>query len=371
LKLVMAMGVRNEEDILEHNLRYHRTQGVDHFVVTDNGSTDSTPEILRRYQAEGILTLIEAPATGEFRDQQRLWVTRMARLAATELDADWVVHADADEFWSPVTGTLKQALSAIPAEYGVVLAPRPEFVARPDGSGPFWERMTIRETRSWVAPKVAHRADPRAVLPHGGAHEVDVERDEDLRRNPVRPVLRAEKPDLGTAEDRLVLAPEWPTRVLHFPLRSFDQYRRNVAVALREGPPYNDLRRAHEEDQLPELYSKLVYDDAAVEAGLRQGRLVEDLGVRDLLRRAPDPLAQDVSLPEPIAPAHEQVERELSEVRLDAMQTLTWQQRQLRRQLEDTFRQRRFKKLRKRLADAERALAESRDAIQAVVRRRR
>ena len=63
------------------------------------------------------------------------------------------------------------------------------------------------------------------------------------------------------------------------------------------------------------------------------------------------------------------MERELAEVRLDAMQTLTWQERRLRRQLDDVFRQRRLKKLRKWLADAERALAESRNTVQALVRR--
>ena len=42
----MALKVRDEGDILEANLRFHHALGVDHFVVTDNGSTDETPEIL-------------------------------------------------------------------------------------------------------------------------------------------------------------------------------------------------------------------------------------------------------------------------------------------------------------------------------------
>ncbi|TMK71128.1 MAG: hypothetical protein E6G49_10025 [Actinobacteria bacterium] len=47
-KLVMALKVRDEGDVLEANLRFHHALGVAHFVLTDNGSTDDTPEILRR-----------------------------------------------------------------------------------------------------------------------------------------------------------------------------------------------------------------------------------------------------------------------------------------------------------------------------------
>ena len=42
----MALKVRDEEDVLEHNLRFHRAQGVDFFIVTDNASVDGTPAIL-------------------------------------------------------------------------------------------------------------------------------------------------------------------------------------------------------------------------------------------------------------------------------------------------------------------------------------
>lgn len=338
MKLVMVMKVRNEDDVLEDNLRYHRAQGVDIFIVTDNGSTDRTPEILRRYRDAGLLHLIEEPSE-DFRNQAHWWVSRMGRLAATELGADWVVYADADEFWWPVTGTLKQALAEIPDRYGVVLAPRPEFVARPDGPGSFAQRLTVREARSRLRPKVAHRAHPDVVL-HRGAHDVDVEREEGARPAG-RAVLRALKPERFTQE-RLVWAPRWPARVFHFPVRSFEQYERRVEAALAGGfetKAHRELREHYEAGRLGELYEELVYDDEAVEQGVREGRLVRDTSFRDFLARCPDPLAgESAQAPRAGAPP-DQVRGELEALELDAMATLARTQRSLIRQL-DSFRDR-------------------------------
>ena len=82
----MAFKIRDEGDVLESNLRFHHALGVDHFVVTDNGSTDATVDILGRYAEAGLATVIEAPNT-DYREQGARWMTEMARLAATDLCA--------------------------------------------------------------------------------------------------------------------------------------------------------------------------------------------------------------------------------------------------------------------------------------------
>src|SRR5207247_789786 len=107
------------------NLEFHYAQGVDLVIVTDNNSVDRTPAILERYARQGRLRLLHET---EDTYAQARWVTRMARLAAVEHEADWVINNDADEFWWPERGDLKSTLQAVSRRYGVVRAPRANFV---------------------------------------------------------------------------------------------------------------------------------------------------------------------------------------------------------------------------------------------------
>ena len=272
----MAMKVRDEADIIELNLRYHRARGVDEFIVTDNGSTDGTLDVLERWRDDGHLRLISEPAAEDFKEKGHWWVTRMGRMGA-EVGADWVLHADADELWWPAGGAdLKEDFSRGPDEYGVVVAPRTEFVARPDGTGPFWERLTVREARSSLRPKLAHRPEPDLKL-RRGAHDIDFENGEIARAG--RPLLRGIR-DRETLDDgRLVFAPVFPARVIHLPLRSFEHYRRRVEIMLAGGfedQTRDQLRDAYENGRLEEMYAELAVDDEAATEGVKEGTLVID-----------------------------------------------------------------------------------------------
>ncbi|UTW05542.1 glycosyltransferase family 2 protein (plasmid) [Amphritea atlantica] len=110
LRLGMSILAKNEADIIEDNIRYHSSVGVDCFVVMDNGSTDGTRDILQKLSHELDLHIIDQPDT---RFQQSQWVTEMAIYCKRKLKADLVINNDADEFWEPDNGmSLKSYLSA-------------------------------------------------------------------------------------------------------------------------------------------------------------------------------------------------------------------------------------------------------------------
>ena len=336
-KLVMALKVRDEGDVLEANLRFHHALGVAHFVVTDNGSTDETPEILGRYSEAGLATVIDEPGT-DYRIAGADWLTRMARIAATELDADWVIHTDADEFWLPAEGSLQDVLGAIPDTYGVVVAPRVEFVGRPDGPGTFAERLTVREARSRLQPKVAHRALPNVVSLDRGAHDVALEGSggdaASTLRPPGRAVHRTVRDEEDSSDDqqleeetKLVWAPTWPLRILHFPVRSFEQLKRRTEVAIFEGHypdwgRFKRLRELYEQGKFEEIYADLVLDDEDVEEGIHEGRLARDERFARLLPECRDPLDGGEPGTVRVRASAEDAARERAQLEFDAMQLL-------------------------------------------------
>jgi hypothetical protein len=271
MKLVMTLLVRDEADIVEAQIAFHLRAGVDFVIATDNRSQDGTTEILERYAREGYLYLIREP--GEDLRQSE-WVTRMARLAATDFEADWVLNADADEFWWPLGADLKDVLSAIPRHFGVVRGAWRNFVPRPEGHELFAERMTARLCTPSFHPhplsthsKSAHRAVPDVRIGRGN-HE-------------------------AFADGLAPLRGWYPIEILHFPVRSFEQCMRKYVtqfVALErnaeKGIPGHmaDAYSAFKNGSLEDFYAPLVVDDDELERGLVSGSLVIDTRLRDALR---------------------------------------------------------------------------------------
>lgn len=103
----MTLFVRNEEAIVRYNIDFHLNKGVDFIIAMDNGSTDSTRKILREYENKGLLLLINEKTCN---NNQAEWNNRMAEIARGQYGADIIFHCDADEFWYPRSGNLKDEI---------------------------------------------------------------------------------------------------------------------------------------------------------------------------------------------------------------------------------------------------------------------
>lgn len=306
MRIVMTFCVRDEADVLDLNLRVHRALGVDHFAVLDNGSTDATPEILEGWRSAGLAHVISDP-DADTDEVFREWQTRLARLAATELEADWVINNDGDEFWWPLEGNLSETFSRVPPGSPAVLAPRLEFVPRPDGPEPFWERMIYREATTRVLPKVAHRALSDVRVAPGSHH---------VRSPSVGLPQAAGKPSLRGLRRKpahppvIAPAPVFPFAVFHLPLRSFEQYRSRLEIGVRIAETRSSERLAERiqavlsPDEARARWQELVFDDDRAQAGVAAGELVEDVRLRDFARRLDlnaDPVAIEPLVPEPLS----------------------------------------------------------------------
>jgi hypothetical protein len=271
VKLVMTLLVRDEADVVDAQIAFHLNAGVDFVVATDNRSTDGTTKILERYARAGYAHVIREESD-DYRQSE--WVTRMARLAATEFGADWVINSDADEFWWPRGSSLKDVLGYVPPRYGVVRAVWRTFLPQPDTGESFAERMTVRlapaapinDPASPFRPnaKSVHRADPR-IRVRTGNHEL--------------------------ADTSLVPLRSWyPIELLHFPLRRSDQIARKyeaVNEAWGAGHGIEHISRALDaarEGRVDDIVRALGSDRAVVERAIEEGLLVEDTRLRDALR---------------------------------------------------------------------------------------
>jgi hypothetical protein len=277
VKVVITLLVRDEEDILSTNIEFHLARGVDFFVITDNLSADSTPDIIDEYVRAGVAQYLHE-GSDDF--SQYRWVTRMARMAALDHGADWVINSDADEFWLPVagSGTIKEALADIGGDVPAFFANRSNFI--PLG----WERrinpvqeMIFKEQASNalsgepLPPKVAHRAFPDIAVEQGN-----------------HGVWRNEKRLHSIAG---------PLQIFHYPLRSYKQfenkivkggaaYEANTELGYQTGSSWRELYKLWQAGGLPSYFKEKILSPEEIEERLQTGALLIDETAADTLKGA-------------------------------------------------------------------------------------
>jgi len=237
----------------------------------DNLSIDATPEIAQAYVAQGLATYL---LQREDDYSQSEWVTGMARMAFNEHGADWVINNDADEFWWPMSGTLREALRQIRPEFNTVIAQRHNFVPV-EGSGTVAERMVYRQAVSLnslglpLPPKVAHRGHPDVVVAQGNHSVSGIGR--------INPAVNA-------------------VEILHFPVRTLQQvqnkigkggaaYERNTKLDPGTGLTWRKLYEQFKHDGgLSNYFGQSLYGKDRLARELAEHTIIEDTRLRDFMR---------------------------------------------------------------------------------------
>lgn len=286
MKLVMTLLVKDEADIVAANLDFHLALGVDALVVTDNGSTDGTREIIEEYASRTECIVVDEP--GDDYSQSR-WVTRMAELARDELGADWILNNDADELWLPEGGTLRSALSATLAstpDANLVMCHRYNMVCAHDApeTGEWSDRLRYRIARPIPRPRLE---DPLRDAFEAPYYYWALPGKALCRAEGLRSVSQGNH---GASYENRVRATSESIRVYHFPYRSRAQFLRKVTVGgaayarNRELPPTSGWhwRRWHRmaaEVGVDAIPAEVLPSAEQLQRDLAQGTVVEDLAI--------------------------------------------------------------------------------------------
>jgi hypothetical protein len=253
VKIVSVLAPGDDAQLLDAHLAFHLNVGVDLVLVVDPAD-DAISEVVAAYERDGLVRRASAPAVGGVDVRSEL-----ARRAAAEHEADWVLSSDPDEFWWPRGESLEDVLAAIPARYGVVQALVRVFPPRP-GDEAFQERMTVRPTLL----EESSSPEPLASI--------------------LRPVYRAGDELVVDPEDptqggrRVPLRAWYPIEVLRFPFRSLEQTRR---FCERRPEPRSalesDALSAHAAGRLADWYEERCAGDESLVADERLGTALEAL----------------------------------------------------------------------------------------------
>lgn len=247
--------VKNEDDVIKSTIEHMLTH-VDHIIIADNLSTDSTRDILDSFDSS-VVTVVDDPVVGYYQSKK---MTKLAGDAA-ELGADWVVPFDADEIWfSPYFDSLKEHLESVPEKFVCVVADwyHHGVTNRDDHSinNPFL-RMRHRLRKPAEMCKVAARCSPKLIIEQGN-HSIQYG---------------------GT-----FLTYELNIEARHFPYRSLDQFARKAiqGVEAYEATNLSKNQGSHWRDMGNRIRAggdeeaKAIFDSFVIDLDNWQDELVDD-----------------------------------------------------------------------------------------------
>jgi glycosyltransferase involved in cell wall biosynthesis len=214
MKVVALLGVKDEVELIGASINHLRSIGVDLIIAYDDGSTDGTLEVLEALKTNDDLWIVHVDRVEPWKDA----ITETWRLAwARKANADWILFLDADEFWIPATGSLRDCCSLENADiltvdrFNVPLTRRGPLVPGEFSPSHYKDLFLFVETIPdfhlyiqqhpevpWIigqpiVPKVLARADAIGTVSAGG-HFVEPAADRLVQRTKPRDLLIAHVP---------------------------------------------------------------------------------------------------------------------------------------------------------------------------------
>jgi glycosyltransferase involved in cell wall biosynthesis len=147
MRVTALLAVHNERRFIGKALEHLIGNGLSVYLI-DNESSDETVEIASRFVGRGLIGIETFPRR-EYFDWNAL-LARKTELAAS-LDADWFLHADADELHDAHSGRLVDLISSADAA-GFSTVEFQEFTFIPTREAPDHDHPQYHRTMRWYYP---------------------------------------------------------------------------------------------------------------------------------------------------------------------------------------------------------------------------
>lgn len=281
-KLIMTLVVKNEEDIIERNIRFHCAMGCDGFIVSSHNCTDRTDEILEKLKKEGlVLEIIKRTSPNH---QLNVWVAEMVDIATKKYKAKWMINADADEFYYSKSLNLKESIRKCSAEKANVLWVDSLFLF-PD------DRANFLECPYFVTnPFTKYRAEQLKLKPE----EFDLFIGSQGCTKVIHKTSGNPKPQKGNHSiiiNNPVIIEAADIKLFHYHVKNYAMYEAKVlrwkdSVKYKpkgEGEHLKEMVRLYDSGKLREDYDAK-YGEKMREFLIREGVVTRDLSVRNFLK---------------------------------------------------------------------------------------
>ena len=214
--LAVGAVLKNESHILQEWITHHRRQGVDHFYLIDNDSTDAFDDTVSQFVEAGLVTVIRDPTRYQ---QEAKYNTHFLSVAQR---CEWFLIIDLDEFMYARNGfqNIADFLRTLPVDTGSFSVPWKFYGS--DG--------LIKQPANVVSGNIHRKsyAEPTYMETKTAVRGAAIESFK-VHEHVLRPgyaaldVLNRPKHSMGTFVTEQLLASS-PLHLNHYPLQSRDWF---------------------------------------------------------------------------------------------------------------------------------------------------